>query len=325
MDSNKRVTLLQKLGNMKRKIVLPRPLKIGSQYFSKRPFSLGVLVVSIIISIGAIGYVWQFYSYDNPATVIRFSQYSNDCVRISDGSFILTYDDNGKQTLRLNVNITCEGESLHGKTVHFYVSSNLKLVKGDSSDTINQYREFYSFTFPEAGNQSSFTANFEGNLFGANKSQVNLDLSILSDYLPQPIPFKIIISRTTNLDITEIFPEPNERYSYGMVYENQIIKDINNGINIKISGVDRPGTNQNQLLVLLIGLGLGVVFSLITTIVYDVTRFVDEVKPVRMNQPFNRFRKNLSGSLKFRKHPLLNSKTQPKKLLKNRRSAQNDK
>ena len=265
--------------NLKSKFNTPRPVIILGKYFVKRPFSVGVMIISIILSaLGGIS-ITHLYNYDNPPTKISLFQYTDDCIRISDGWITVDYDDKGKQTLVLTLNVFCENGNLQGKTVTFQVSSNIKTDNSykfqDGSINRYQYEQFYHYTFTQPQDKGTIQESFEGNLFGANKSQLNLDLNIDSSYIPKPIPFKIMVVGLSNMDITDVLPEPDERLPYAIIYNNQVLNDDLFGIDLKISGIDRVGINQNQFYNLLIGLGLGLVFSVITTIFYDIISFID--------------------------------------------------
>jgi hypothetical protein len=299
------------------------------QYLHSRLFSLALFILSILMIITGVYLSENLYVAKNPWTNITAINESFTIVNGPDAKVVndfeitktritINYNDEGKQTVTLVLDAKSSDDSLLDKNLILSATNNLRPVSGNIFESgiaiINVQRgqnaTGYHYRFFQPGKTATVTAKFEGNLFGSTKSAVNLNFSFVVTNVPdQQIPVNIAVVNLYSLNINYVSPPPIEESLYALHFS--FLYGENDISSIHVSGTDPTGVSLEQSKIFLIGIGLGVAFSLAATIIYDLIRFVEEKTESGKGMPMHK--KNLSGSLKFKRPPKPLRKTPSKR------------
>lgn len=254
-----------------------RLLQKTRNYFSVRPYSLAFFILSILFIVIGVFIESKIYKTDCPKTLINIITHNEDVI-IEKADFRIEYNNNGRQTLHAEFTVTSIGESLYGKTVTLLVSDNLTDVGDFYSQDKEKLRRgrYYDYTFNNDMPTSVFSDNFVGNIFGENPAQLCLGFELDPTYdvdQKYPILTNVKLYDLQDVDPINAFPNPKEQNPYSIVFEKNTLHGDNG---IFFSATNRVQTNKSQSIVFAIGVGLGVFFSVIVSVLYDLTRYIDE-------------------------------------------------
>lgn len=300
------------------------------QYFLRKPFSFVLLSLSLVAIVAAVWFSNKLYIAKNPWTTVAIfnspltivngaESHVVDDIEITKAQIAINYNDDGKQTLTLFLDVRSRNDSLLDEHLTLDISNNLHRSQSEYFNQSVDYLfarpdesiTYYYYKFTQPTKTARLIEKFEGNLFGTVKSSINLNLVFTIDHIPtHEIPVEIDVVNLYNLNINYVSPQPIQESIYSVVFS--FLHGSNDISDIHLSGTDPAGVSLEQSKIFFIGIGLGVVFSLAITIIYDLIRFIED-KLTRSNQPPVRRRKNLSGSLKFRRRPKPINKVQSKR------------
>ena len=231
------------------------------------------VLATILLSIGLIS-VRNIFTSNSEAIQLNIHPKEN----LSNVDIWIEYIEQEKQILRLRLNYLPEDSSLLQKSVLITTSDNLEIDNDYSfqnqADIIDesQYRV-------HVDELNSVTLQFTGSFFGENPTDINFNLSITigaSQYTT--VPVHILIVGLKDVDLNWVYPEPSYRTPYTLEYKPDLFIESNQLSGITFQGVNRKEVNRSQFKLFLLGIWIGIITSVITTILYDIVTYLDSIK-----------------------------------------------
>jgi hypothetical protein len=124
--------------------------------------------------------------------------------------------------------------------------------------------------------------NFTGNVFGHGNQDERLHFTstVSKNAAIDNIPVKVVVSNLSEVNLSTVSPEPTKRYTGGLIYNFEPGAETLSLNEIIISGVNRQSIYGTQFKLFLLGTFLGILVSLITTILFEFVQKYESKEPI---------------------------------------------